>query len=209
VRRAAAVLALLLVGCFDPGPGPGGWNADPDCANNNPPAIGNVEINSIEVLDEDVGDDDAGDDDDSVEPVRWFSVSVHFDWVDPGVSGAEDPPNLIGGGFFSAEVFGADVPDYPFTRPNLVAACAMPATAENPDPCSVYGHGQGGCSSEGAVDTCNTGEFTVPLAGEGGFPNDRMMELQFRIRDACSATSNEKSASYLPGSGMAVEGGGE
>ena len=210
MRLRHCLALLLLLGCYDPGGGPAGWDADPDCAGNSPPAVGNVEINSIEVVDEDAGDDDAMDDDDSGEPVRYYTMSIHFDWVDPGVSGAEDPPNLIGGGYFSAEIFGYDTPDFPFDRVNLVEACVVPASEANPDPCGVYGHGSAGCSSAGAVDTCTQGEFTLPLIAEdGGFPSDEIIELEFRIRDACGATSNEKAASYQPGTGLAVEGGGE
>ena len=208
MRLHPALLVLLLAGCFDPGPGPAGWDADPDCANNSPPAIGNVELNSLEIIEE--RDEPRDDDDDSGEEVRYYTMSIHFDWVDPGVSGAEDPPNLVGGGYFSAEIFGFDTPDFPFTRGNLVEACVMPASEADPNPCAPYGHGSAGCTSEGAVDTCTQGELTIPLTSDqGGFPNDELVELEFRIRDTCGATSNEKSASYQPGTGLAVEGGGE
>ena len=210
--RRLALICLLLSGCFDPGPSAVGWDGGPACANNSPPAVGNVELNSVLIPEEDQpGDDDDGaDDDDSAAPVRFYSLSIHFDWVDPGVSGAEDPPNLVGGGHFSSEILGQNTPDLGFTRANLVDACSAPSTEADPNPCGAYAHGGAGCSSPDAVDTCTTGEFTVLVGAEGlGFPNNELVELEFRIRDACGATSNTKSATYQPGQGLVVEDAGE
>ena len=136
---------------------------------------------------------------------------MHFAWVDPGASGATDPPNLVGGGHFSSEVLGQTTPELRFSRTNLVESCSTPATEADPNPCGAYGHGMAGCTSENDVETCTAGEFTVLMGSEGiGFPNDEFVEIEFRIRDACGATSNTKSASYQPGSGLrAEEAGGE
>lgn len=204
-RRACLVLALVaaacLAACFDGGGPIAGWDGGSDCQSNNPPAIGNVEMNSLEIEEEERG----GDDDDSAD-VRWYLMSIHFDWVDPGAEGAEDPPNLVAGGYFSGEIFGYDLPDFEFTRANLVDACAAPGVEGNPDPCAAFGHGSTGCPSEETIDQCTQGEFTLPLEAEGGgFPGDVVLDVEFRIRDACGATSNEKAASYQPGTGMAVE----
>jgi hypothetical protein len=192
-----AALGLVAAGCWSVPPATG-WDGTEDCSSNNPPAIGNVEINSIEIPTEEPTDDD-----DSA-TVALYTLSVHFDWVDPGVPGAEDPPNLIAGGYWSGEIFGYDVPDILFNRDNLESTCGVPAEGDT-SPCAVFGHSSAGCSS-GSTEGCTQGEFTIPFTEDfGGFPGDEEVVMEFRIRDACGGTSNEKSATYLPGTGLAVE----
>ncbi len=193
MRRALAptaslVLALLLAGCptFDGsawGYGPDGEN----CHANHPPAIGNVELNSFFVP----------------EWETWM-FSIHFDWVDPGVSGAEDPGNMLGG-WFTAEVLNAIAQDVELDRGVLEAACTWTSIEDELNPCVLSGHSTSGCPDAAA---CSQGELTVPYLPEWQMQEDDEILLEFRVRDACSATSNEKTATYVVGSGLAVEGGG-
>lgn len=189
VLLASLSLAFFMLGCptFEGPPysyGPNGEN----CHQNNPPAVGNVELNSFFVP----------------EWETWM-FSIHFDWVDPGVSGAEDPPNMVRGRF-SAEVFNAIAEDMVFTRDMLEAACTWGAVQEGElNPCVLSGHSSAGCAD---AASCSQGELTVPYLPDFVMQEDDEILLEFRIRDACDATSNEKTATYLIGSGLAVEGGG-
>lgn len=197
MRRAAFLPALPLLGAMLAGcptfEGPP-WSYSPygeGCETNNPPVIGNVEVNSFYV----------------VEWETWM-FSIHFDWVDPGVEGAEDVPNMLGGRF-TAEMMGADAEDADLTRTILENACTWPPPeGEDPDPCDLSGHSMTGCPS-GSVDACNQGEITRPYLPDWLMQEDDVIQIEFRVRDACDATSNEKAVTYVIGSGMAVEGGGE
>ncbi len=188
-----ALVALFATGCptFEGVPysyGPNGI----DCPSNNPPAVGNVELNSF------------------FDPtLETFFFSIHFDWVDPGVQGAGDPPNMRGGRF-TAEIFGYTTPDIELTEDVLVRACSWPEVEDGAsDPCVLSGHGSSGCPPGGNDDSCTQGEITVPIfSPDGAFTDGQILDLEFRVRDLCDATSNEKSATYQIGSGLAVEGGG-
>ena len=185
-------LVLLMTGCptFEGTPqsyDAGGVN----CHANSAPAIGNVEINSL-----------------PSEEAETYLVSLHFDWVDPGVSGAEDPSNLLGG-HISIEFFGGSTEDIRLDRRILEEACTWESEVEDdPSPCLPFGHSLAGCAD--AKDNCPQGEITglfVPL--DFTWVQDEEIELEFRIRDACGAMSNEKAATYEIGSGMAVEDGAD
>jgi hypothetical protein len=185
---AVPVLAALLAGCPAFDGTPYSYDADGEnCHLNNPPAVGNVELNSIYFEEE----------------LKWM-VSIHFDWVDPGVQGAEDPPNMVLGQF-SIEFFRATTEDITLTREHLEGAC-VPGPEGDPSVCAVFGHSMGGCPD---AITCSQGELTVPYQPlDFDWVEDEEIELEFRVRDACGAVSNEKSATYTIGSGLAVEGGG-
>ena len=196
MRRPLALLAsfgliLLTSGCPTFEGTPYSYDEDGEnCHANSPPAVGNVEINSLQ----------------SEEEETWL-ISLHFDWVDPGVSGAGDPPNMLGG-HIAIEFFGGSTDDIPLNRQILEDACTWePEVEGDPSPCIPFGHSMSGCAD--AKENCPQGEITgifVPL--DFTWVQDEEIELEFRIRDACGATSNEKAATYEIGSGMAVEGGG-
>ena len=183
-------LAFVMAGCptFEGPPASYGPNGE-DCHQNNPPALGNVELNSFYVTDWET----------------WM-FSIHFDWVDPGVSGAEDAPNMLRGRF-TAEVFNAVAQDVDLTRDILESACSWGPVEEGElNPCVLSGHSSTGCAD--ATVGCSQGELTVPYLPDYILQEDDEILLEFRVRDACDATSNEKTATYTIGSGLAVEGGG-
>lgn len=196
MNRFLPLLALILplAGCPVPGGSPVYITEYGEVCNaNSPPAIGNVELNSF------------------VPPNGTSNLlSIHFDWIDPGVSGAADAPNLESG-WFTAEIGGYIAEDIVLTEDILVRACnsePFENGEETVNYCTMAGHGLAGCSA-GAVETCSSAELTIIYQAEGdGFQDDQVVQMEFRIRDRCLGTSNEKSASYVIGSGLAVEGGG-
>ncbi len=167
-----------------------GW--DPggvDCINNSPPAIGNLALNSDELSDGN----------------GWF-YTIHFAWADPGVSGASDPPNLLGG-HFSSEVFQREfAEDIELTAERLESGCSTPPTgAEGEiDICSLAHPGTAGCGT-GGVEGCTNATFTISYVGSPPLEEGEVIDTEFRIRDLCGATSNEMSIVYTLGSGLLVE----
>ena len=160
--------ALCLSACgVEEGPYYGYDPSGEECINNSPPAIGNLEMNSQFDNDE----------------VRWL-FSLHFDWADPGIQGASDPPNLVGG-YFSSELFGYASEDIVFTAGLLQAACGALDPETGASGCIGLGHSLNGCPS-GGVLSCTEGEFTVPyISLDGPLEEDQEIEIEFRIRDAC------------------------
>ncbi len=159
-----------------------------NCGDNRPPLVGNVELNSF--LPEGAVD---------------YSLSIHFDWLDPGETEATQAPNLEGG-VFSIEFSDAASQDVAITEDLLVAACFPTPSEDNANPCAGSGHSLGGCSP-GQIDTCVGAEVTFIYQAAPAVQGD-FIDMEFRIHDRCDGTSNEKSATYEVGSGLAIEGGG-
>jgi len=161
-----------------------------NCGENRPPLIRYVELNSF-----------------IPEGSIDYAMSVHFDWLDPGESEATQAPNFEGG-LFSMEFGGRLSEDIEITEGLLVAACSPTPTEEEPNPCAAAGYSLGGCAP-GQIDTCVAGELTFLWVAVTPLQSGEFVDLEFRAHDRCQGTSNEKSATYEIGSGLAVEGGGD
>jgi hypothetical protein len=199
--QALGALGALaaLPACFAP-PAPV-YGYDPGaegCLENGAPAIGNTEINSW--IDETLSEPPSEEDPDGLE---FWLLSIHFDWIDPESGGS--PPNMLGA-YFNAEIFHYNVSSIVLNEAELESACAADNGGEDvsaADLCDASGHSMSGCSD---AATCAQGEMTVAIVPAGdAFADSQEIELEFRVRDRCGATSNEKIASYHIGSGLAVE----
>jgi hypothetical protein len=159
-----------------------------NCGDNRPPLIGNVELNSY-----------------IPEGAIEYNLSIHFDWLDPGETTASQAPNLEGGRF-SVEFNDALSLDVDLTMDILEAACFPIPSEDAENPCAGAGHSLGGCATN-QVDTCVGAEVTfIYLAAPA--VRGEFITMEFRIHDRCDGTSNEKSATYEIGSGLAIEGAG-
>ncbi len=194
MRRFALTLACasLLAGCTPLGSAPIHINEfGENCYGNSPPAVGNVQINSFAPAEG-----------------QTTYMSINFEWIDPGVSGASDAPNVWGGNF-TTEFSGYVAQDFELDEPLLTSACNVPPPEDPEDPnlCSISGHPMNGCSSTD-IESCPGGTLTFIYQAEDGFQDGQVVDIEFRLRDRCEGTSNEKSATYLIGSGLAIEGAG-
>lgn len=188
-----AIAAALLAACTPLGSAPIHINEyGENCYGNSPPAVGNVQINSF-----------------SAPTGPTIYMSINFEWIDPGISGASDTSNVWGGDF-TTEFSNYIAQDYEIDEALLTSACNVlpPEDSESPNLCSISGHPMNGCSSTD-VEICPGGTMTFIYQAEDGFQDGQVIDIEFRLRDRCEGTSNEKSATYLIGSGLAIEGAGE
>ena len=188
MRILLTAILVLLAGCYPAPEIPDGHDAGGvDCANNSPPFIANLEMNSFE--------QDGGDG-------LWL-LSLHFDWADPGIAGAADRPNMSGG-YISAEEQTFSFPTKWITPEHLVSTCIEPPDLAGS--CLAAGHGSNGCNSVNDLETCTQGELTMLLTSDdGGFSKYQDILLEFRVRDRCGDQSNFKLVEYEVGSGHLVE----
>ncbi len=203
MRRLLLLTLVLmlpaLTGCPATGGVPMHFNdRGENCQGNIPPFIQNVELNSFLIA----GQEASG-----------YRMSVHFEWFDPGDPSANNPPSNIEGGDLTIEFGGYTSEDVPMTESLLVATCESLLVGDGEeavDPCVLAGHGLGGgCPSGQDIDGCVGGALTTIWVGTSGpLVNNEVVDVEFRLRDRCMGTSNEKSASYQIGSGLAIEGGG-
>jgi|GEM_PF-2815878 len=198
MRRVFPLFALFLMGC-PTNPAITGWDGiynDSDVANclgNSPPFIANVEMNSFAP--------------DPLAGALGWSYTVHFDWADPGVAGAEDIPN-IWNGLYSHERQGVSSPDYVLDETALTSTCLSGVNEATGDPaCAGTGHGMSGCTP-GSIETCTQGELTYgPVTAEDILFDGQDIEVRFRIYDECGLSSNEKVVQYTIGAGLQSEQG--
>ncbi len=192
MRFLLIAIALFATGCWtDSGlPLPGDPGAQ-GCAENSPPFIANVEMNSQ--FDPDT---------------EGWQLALHWDWADPGVGGASDPPNMEGG-YVSGEIVGFEMRSLFFTEAALVNSCISyieEGSAIDPenDPCENVPFGRAGCTAN-SLDTCTQGEMTYLLGAEDPLQQYQDIVMEFRVRDRCGAASNEKFIEYEIGSGHLSE----
>ncbi len=184
MRAAAAFAALLLPACAPAAP------QIPDsspCEGNSAPFIGNLSLDSACVVGADLidcltpeGQDliDAGEE-------SACSLTILFQWADPGVAGAADPPNMVGG-MISAELSIAqfnslwisDVEDGAPVDDRLWAPVDRAATQ---------------------------GEFGMVLYPEEILSYHSPATINLRVRDACDAESNNIGCRYLLGTGEWID----
>lgn len=190
--------AVLLAGCFE-GEGLPAWDvaSDPACEGNSPPVVGNLETNSTCINENNLECrfppvDDNGDPD---PPWDWvpdasqiWTLGVQFAYRDPGVEGAGDPPNMVGG-LASGELDGhsvnsawlVDVNDYLPTSEEQRQVFPIDPDAE-------------------------TGIIPVSVEGLEGWTLGSRVRMAFRVYDGCEAVSNDTEVEYLIGFGHWIDG---
>ncbi len=192
MRFLLIAIALFATGCWtDSGLPLSGDPGAEGCAENSPPFIANVEMDS-EPLDNGEG----------------WQLALHWDWADPGVGGASDPPNMEGG-YFNGEAVGFEVRSLFFTEAILVNSCMTYVEEGSPidpeaDLCDGVPFGRAGCTPN-SLDTCTQGEITRLFAFETPLQQYQDIVMEFRVRDRCGAASNEKFIEYEIGSGHLSE----
>jgi len=183
--RLLPLLAAVLLGC-PASPLTTGWeDSFDDCVGNSPPFLANVEFAFLLVPPLEPLPDPP--------PAPTFLVGVHFDWADPGVAEAADPPNLWNGEL-TAELGGTvalDVPDYRLDEQRLVSTCVSPLVGDllGQEACEAMPFSFTGCTP-GDLEACSQGELNLgPLGPEGGYAINDFVALTFRIVDRCGLPS--------------------
>lgn len=190
--RTLPLLALLAAaGCMDLSTVPAGWDPGADdaaCAQNAPPFIGNFAMDSAE----------------SGERGAWV-VGIHFDWADPGIAGAADPPN-VEFGYVTVQAQGYVLWSSVVRPQDLVHGCMEYDDTDNglgqPVGCPTAGFtqfGSAGCPA-GSIDTCTAGQLNIAWSGEGA-SQFSPLDMIVRMRDRCGDVSNEFGLQYDVGDG--------
>lgn len=177
----ALLAGLLLAACAPPAPQ---IPAPLGCEDNTPPFIGNLTMDSTCEVGEPVVDCGSEEGQDAIEageePI--WSLIVGFLYADPGVEGAGDPPNMVGG-MISGELSLGQFTSFWLYDP----------VDFNPgeDPTYV------------PVDReATSGELLLPIL----IPEIRVdyyspATINLRVRDGCDVPSNEIGCRYLMGTG--------
>ncbi len=177
--------AVLLAACAPPAAQvPGAV----ECEGNSAPFIGNLTMNSICTVGE-AGEDcftttgqeqlDAG------EEAVW-SLTISFLWADPGVDGAGDPTNMVGG------MISGEVSIMPFSSLWLVDQTDVVI----PEDSAWY-----------PIDPdASQGEILLPaIVPDVAMEFRSPVNVNFRVRDACDFESNNIECSYLMGTGEWID----
>ncbi len=187
MRLLLALAALLLAACAPEPPGIPVGNADSEaCQANSAPFLGNLRIDSACTVGPDLSDcrSDAGKEAIALGEEPSWALLVDIDYADPGIAGATDPPNMVGGLVtteLSLGYFGSfwlyDVDDY------------TPA--------------EGSTSYLPVVRDATQGTILFPaLVPEIEVDYYSPATFNVRVRDACDRESNNVSCRYLMGTGL-------
>lgn len=192
MRFLPIAIVLLTTGCWtDSGLPLVGDAGATGCDGNSPPFIANIEMASW-------FDDNTA----------LWQLGLHWDWADPGIGGASDPPNMEGG-YVSGEAVGFEVRSLFFTEASLVDSCILyseegSSVVAEGSPCDAAPFSRVGCTAN-SLETCTQGEMTYLLNFEDALVQYQDIVLEFRVRDRCGASSNEKFIEYEIGSGHLLE----